>query len=100
ATQHLTSDRLSLEAARAAADLARRQHEAGNITDLDLENEQAMYEQVKLDLARSEEAALLAREALIRAMGLRNSAVDWKIREAFPAPPPLETSDADVQQML
>jgi cobalt-zinc-cadmium efflux system outer membrane protein len=100
ATQHLTSDRAAVEAARASAELARRQHDAGNITDLDFENEQATYEQVKLDLARSEEATLLGREALIRAMGLRNSGIDWKIREDFPALPEHELSDANVQQML
>jgi cobalt-zinc-cadmium efflux system outer membrane protein len=100
ATQHLTMDRKTVEAARAAGELAYRQHEAGNITDLDFENEQALYEQVKLHLARSEEAALLAREALIRAMGLRNSGIDWKIRETFPAVAERETTDGDLQQML
>ena len=100
ATQRLTTDRGALETARAAAELARRQHEAGNITDLDFENQQAMYEQVKLDLARSEESTLLAREALIRAMGLRNGAIEWKIRDTFPPLPEHETSEADVQQLL
>ena len=38
-------------AAEAAAELAQRQHEAGNVSDLDLENEQARYEEAKLDLA-------------------------------------------------
>jgi cobalt-zinc-cadmium efflux system outer membrane protein len=100
ATQRLTMNRAAVEAARAAAELARRQHDAGNITDLDLENEQANYEQLKLDLSRSEEETLLSREALIRAMGLRNSSTDWKIRETFPALPGKEISQADAEQML
>jgi cobalt-zinc-cadmium efflux system outer membrane protein len=100
ATQHLAMDRATVESARAAAEIAQRQHDAGNITDLDLENQQAMYEQAKLDLARSEEESLLRRETLIRAMGLRSAAVDWKIPENFPAAPQAEATDHGVQQML
>ena len=39
-------------ATEASYDLARRLRDAGNITDLDLVNEQAQFEQSKLDLAR------------------------------------------------
>ena len=100
ATQHLTMDRTALEAARAAAELARRQHEAGNITDLDFENEQANYEQIKLDLARSETSAQIARAALIRVMGLRDPATEWKIRDTFPQIPEREATTSDLQQLL
>src|SRR5437667_904561 len=34
-----------------AVELAQRQHEAGNINDLDLANQQATYSQSKLDIA-------------------------------------------------
>jgi len=100
ATQHLSVDRTAVESARASAELAQRQHDAGNITDLDLENEQAMYEQAKLDLARSEEKVLLNREALIRDMGIRNGSIDWKIRTDFPQLPSAEPTGQEIQQLL
>lgn len=56
-------------AAEAAAQLARRQHESGNISDLDLESEQALYERAKLDLARAELDELEARERLLADLG-------------------------------
>lgn len=100
ATQHISMDRVTLESAKAAAELALRQHEAGNITDLDLENQQAMYEQAKVDLSRSEEQALLLREALIRDMALRDSSMEWKIASSFPALPAAEPTDAELQALL
>lgn len=100
ASQRVAANRAITEAARAAADLAQRQHQAGNITDLDLENQQAQYEQAKLDLARSEENLLLSREALIRAMALRETSVEWQIADDFPSPAGNELSEADLMQLL
>jgi cobalt-zinc-cadmium efflux system outer membrane protein len=74
-------------AAQAGADLARRQHQVGNITDLDLENEQAPYEQAKIELARSEAEALAARERLNRAMGTWGEQQSWEIPTDLPAVP-------------
>lgn len=56
-------------AAEAAAQLAQRQHDAGNINDLDLEVEQALYEEAKLDLARAQLDELEARERLLTDLG-------------------------------
>jgi cobalt-zinc-cadmium efflux system outer membrane protein len=100
ASQHVAANRAITEAARAAADLAQRQHQAGNITDLDLENQQAQYEQAKIDLARSEEEVLLARESLIRAMGLRDASLEWQIADDFPSPSGVEPSEADLMPLL
>lgn len=96
ASQRVALSRLNLEAAKASAELAQRQHDAQNITDLDLENEQAQYEQAKLDVAREEQALLIAREALLRAMGLRDASLDWQLPQAFP---PLPASEQDQQQL-
>jgi cobalt-zinc-cadmium efflux system outer membrane protein len=96
ASQRVAMGRLNLEAARASAELAQRQHEAGNITDLELENEQAQYEQAKLDAAREEQRLLLARETLIRAMGIRDATLDWRLPDAFP---PLPDAEQDQQQL-
>ncbi len=96
AAQSLAMDRTIVEAAASGAELAQRQHAAGNITDLDLENEQARYERAKLGVARSEEEALLRREALIRAMALRDSSLEFTIAAQFPPPPPAESLAADL----
>ena len=55
-----------LEAQQAATELAVRQHEAGNIGDLELSNEQAVYTHAKLDLARVGYQLLADRESLMR----------------------------------
>src|SRR4051794_38515035 len=49
ASQRVAQARMNLEAAKASVELAQRQHDAQNITDLELENEQAQYELAKLD---------------------------------------------------
>ena len=71
--QALAEQRTITAAAEASAGLARRQHEAGNISDLDLENEQAMYERGKLDLARAELDELQSRERLLAALGAQQT---------------------------
>ena len=96
ASLRVAQDRVNLEAAKASAELAQRQHDAQNITDLDLENEQAQYEQAKLDLAREERQLLIAREALVRAMGLRDASIEWRLPQAFP---PLPATEQDQQQL-
>ena len=84
-----------MKAQEAAADLSRRQHVAGNISDLDLENEQARYEQVKLDHARAQLDELEAREHLTARLGLVQRA-ELKLPEDFEAPPASEMTEEDV----
>ena len=72
-----------MKAQQAAAELARRQHAAGNISDLDLENEQSRYEQVKLDHARAQLDELQARERLLADLGLARRA-DLDLPDDFP----------------
>jgi cobalt-zinc-cadmium efflux system outer membrane protein len=86
--------RAVLDAAEAAEELSRRQHEAGNISDLDLANEQGLSEQVRLDLMRSEAETLGARERLDRLMGLWGEDTRWTLAPKLPElpadEPPLE----------
>jgi cobalt-zinc-cadmium efflux system outer membrane protein len=96
ASHEVALNRRIFEAAATAADLALRQHAAGNITDLDLENEQARYEQAKLDLARSEAAAVLQRETVVRVMGLRDGTAELALGSEFPGVAPVETAEADL----
>ena len=99
ATQHLALARTATASAQTAAEVALKQHVAENITDLDLENEQATYEQAKLDLARAEQRLLLAREALVRDLGLRTTSFDWRVEERFPALPASEMDQAQLEQL-
>lgn len=99
ATQNVALSQVTTEAARTAAEVAVKQHAAENITDLDLENEQALYEQAKLDLARAERELLLAREALTRALGLRERSVEFTIPAAFPTLPESEMTPEQVEQL-
>jgi outer membrane protein, heavy metal efflux system len=98
ATQHVALSRTTLAAAQTTAEVALKQHAAETITDLDLENEQALYEQAKLDLARAEQRVLLAREALMRTLGLR-TATEWRLPESFPSLPAVELEEEQLAKL-
>jgi len=88
-----------MKAQEAATEVARRQHFAGNISDLDLENEQSRYEQVKLDYARAQLDELQARERLIAGLGLVRR-VELKLPVDFPPPPDSETPSEEVERQV
>lgn len=90
ATQIVAMRRTILDAQQAATELAVRQHEAGNISDLDLSNEQAVYTQAKLDLARAEYQRLADREELTRLLGVWGSDVEYKVAPKLPELPARE----------
>ncbi len=87
-----------VQAAQAAAELAERQHAAGNINDLDLANEQAAFQQTKLDLTRSEAEVLAARERLNRLMGLSTDP-SWKISQQLPQLTAMEPSPEELETL-
>ena len=76
-----------LAAAEASHDLARRLREAGNVTELDLQNERAAYEQAKVDLAAAEAEATDRRERLTAMMGLWGKQTQWTIARRLPELP-------------
>jgi len=94
AAQIAAMRRTVLEAAEASASLARRQHEAGNISELDLASEEGLAEAVRLDVARSEADIVGARERLTRLMGVQGPSARFTLAPALadlPADdPPLE----------
>jgi cobalt-zinc-cadmium efflux system outer membrane protein len=75
-----------------AAELARRQQEAGNISDLDLENHKAAHDQSKVDAALAAAAARADRERLNRAMGVWGASTAWKAGSSLPTIPEEEAS--------
>jgi cobalt-zinc-cadmium efflux system outer membrane protein len=76
--------------------LAQRQHEAGNINDLDLANQQATYSQSKLDIAQASASIRAGREKLNRLMGTWGEDTVWKIADELP---PLPSADLPQQRL-
>jgi cobalt-zinc-cadmium efflux system outer membrane protein len=87
--------KLVLEAQEAAAELRRRQHAAGNISELDLVQEEASYQQGKLDLGRAEGQVVEDRERANRLLGLwGEESASWTVESTMAdlprEEPPLE----------
>jgi cobalt-zinc-cadmium efflux system outer membrane protein len=76
-----------LAASEASYDVAKRQRAAGNITELELDEERAQYEQTKLELAAEEAAIAADRERLNVLMGLWGSDTRWRIAVRLPEVP-------------
>ncbi len=81
ATKVLELRRMVVEGAQATADLARRQHRAGNINDLVLATEEATYQQAKLELAQAETGLVEHLEEMNRLLGLWGRRTDWTLAE-------------------
>lgn len=96
ASQRAALGQVNVEAARAAAELAQRQHDAGNITDLELESEQARYEDAKLDLAREERQLVVSRESLVRMLGTN---AEPRLPQEFPPLPESEQNQQQLEQL-
>jgi cobalt-zinc-cadmium efflux system outer membrane protein len=79
--------KLILEINRAAADLAARQHAAGNINDLDLANQTTAYEEMRVAVARAQSDSRRDRERMNRLMGLWGAYTDWKVADRLPSIP-------------
>jgi cobalt-zinc-cadmium efflux system outer membrane protein len=99
ATQIVEMRRMLLDAEQAATELAVRQHEAGNISDLELSNQQAVYAQAKLDLSRAEYQLLADRERLTRLLGVWGASIDYKIAPKLPELPPDEPDLAHLETL-
>jgi outer membrane protein, heavy metal efflux system len=68
----------------AALELTQRQHEAGNINDLELANQQSTYSQSKLDAAQVAKEMRSDREKLNRLMGVWGTQTEWTIADELP----------------
>ncbi len=99
AEQRAAMRRTIVDAARATAELAIRQREAGNISPLGLETEQALLEQAKLELASSETEALGLRERLTTLMGLWGPDTVWKIAVQLPQLPQAEETPEGLESL-
>ena len=92
--------KLVLEAQSATAELRTRQRAAGNVGDLDVFQEQAFFEQSKLDLARLEQQAVEQREQVNRLLGLWGpDSATWKIESKLPDVPEQDPSLEHVESL-
>jgi cobalt-zinc-cadmium efflux system outer membrane protein len=99
ATQLVAMRRTLLEAHEAATELALRQHDAGNASELELSGEQAAYAQARIDLTRAESERLGERERLTRLLGVWGSDVDYRVAPALPALPATEPDLAHLERV-
>ena len=76
-----------LLAAESSYEMAEQLRLAGNLTELEVLNEQAPYERAKLELARAESRRVTHRERLNRLMGLWGEATKWSAAEDLPPMP-------------
>jgi outer membrane protein, heavy metal efflux system len=82
------------EAQSTSLDLIQRLHEAGNITDLQLLQQQSEYSQARLNIAQVEADIRELREKLNQLMGLWGGDTSWTIRSGVPDVP---NNDLDIQ---
>ena len=87
-----------VEVNEAAADIAQRQYDAGNINELELQNQEALFAQSRLDLAKAEAQVRTDREKLNRLLGLWGKQTSWQTADTLPLLPgkelPLENLEA------
>ena len=93
-TPLLTRRQTLLEIQKGGLDLAQRQHEAGNISDLVLAKQQALYNTARLDLLAIETAQRQHREEVNRLLGLWGPDTAWELGESLP---PLPERDPDLR---
>lgn len=88
-----------LQSAAAAATAMQGIHDAGNATDLALEQERDARDQAKLGLAKAEADIVEARERLNRLMGLWGAQADgWKCQPRMPSLPASNAQPEDLEK--
>jgi cobalt-zinc-cadmium efflux system outer membrane protein len=97
--QNLEMRRQILSATDASYSFARSLRTAGNISELELSNGRALFEQSKLDVRRAEVQVLFNREILNNLMGVWGRDADWKVRARLPELPAEEISPNDLEKL-
>jgi outer membrane protein, heavy metal efflux system len=97
--QLLQCFKLIVDANAVSLDLAQRQHEAGNISDLALVRQQASYSRSRLDVATTEAEIRRNREKLNRLLGLWGPDTDWQISSELPEVPSSELSTRGLERL-
>lgn len=100
AAEHLSSVLKEIAmAAEASAEFARRVHEAGNLSDLDLANEESLYEDARVQYGRALADAAAARQRLNAVLGLWGERADWSLVDRLPGLLPSEPEVSDLESL-
>jgi len=97
--QLLSRLKLITSADQAALDLSQRLHDAGNITDLSLLNEQATYSEARMEVAKANADIEADREKLNRLMGLWGNDTSWTVADQLPEIPDREISTDQLESL-
>lgn len=89
----------AVELNEAALDLAKRQKEAGNITDLQLSTHQSIYAQSRVMAAQVATDLRQRRETLNRLLGLWGEMTTWVVEEPLPPIPAEERPLNDIESI-
>ncbi len=83
----------------AAAEVARRQFDAGNVPRIDLDQLQASAQETQVELARAEAEVRSAREHLTRLLGLTSAQANWQMAGGLPHLPAGDNLPADLESV-
>lgn len=86
------------EVNQAAAELAQRQYDAGNINRLELANVQVSAQEAKLERSRTEAQTHRDRERLNRLLGLSGSQTGWTLAAELPELPEREMDFSHLEE--
>jgi cobalt-zinc-cadmium efflux system outer membrane protein len=92
--QIVTRTKVMMEANTAALDLSKKQHDAGNINDLALLQQQTSNSQARIELMMAEAEVSEHREKINRLLGLRGADMEWMLSSELP---PLPAGDPMVK---
>ena len=87
------------EGSAASAELAQRFFDAGNISELQLRQEQAIASEARIDALRARADAGRHRLELNTLLGLSGPAAQWEVSEHLPLPVPREDEPAQLVQL-
>jgi outer membrane protein, heavy metal efflux system len=76
-----------LKALQASATAAKSLHDAGNVTDLDLDTEQVLYDEARVNFAGAQTALATSRERLAALLGVWGKTSDWRVEGRLNDPP-------------
>lgn len=97
--QLLSRLKLIVATNESSADLAKRMHDAGNLPDVELADQQATYGQSRVDVAQTEAQIRSDRERLNRLMGVWGPDTKWTVGDSLPPIPRQEFSTARLEQI-
>jgi len=90
---------LIIQADQAAVDLAKSQHEAGNINEAAYINIQTQMAAPRLALAEEQKRKIMTREKLNRLMGLWGVEIEWTVQPSLPELPEHDPSLANLEEL-